>query len=159
EIRTVSDRDAFRMARRVTREEGLFAGGSAGLNVAVAARVARELDDPDALVVCVLPDTGERYLSKLYNDEWMRENQLLEEERPVSASALLRRKDNGHPPLLGVDPATPLRQALSTMSVHNVSQLPVLRGGDCVGSIAEATLMARVIEDPGLMDRPAETVM
>jgi len=74
EYRTVSDLDSFRLARRVTREEGMFVGGSSGLNVHLAVTVARELDDPDALVVCVLPDTGERYLSKLYNDAWLKEN-------------------------------------------------------------------------------------
>ncbi len=74
EYRTVSDLDSFRLARRITREEGMFVGGSSGLNVHLALTVARELDDPDALVVCVLPDTGERYLSKLYNDAWLKEN-------------------------------------------------------------------------------------
>lgn len=77
EFRTVGDREAFEMARRMTREEGLFVGGSAGLITHLAVEVAAELDDPDALVVCILPDTGERYLSKLYNDEWLRENGLL----------------------------------------------------------------------------------
>ena len=66
------------MARRLTREEGLFAGGSSGLIAHVALRVARELNDPHAYVVTVLCDTGERYLSKVYNDEWMRENQMLD---------------------------------------------------------------------------------
>ena len=74
EFRTVSDKDAFAMARRLTREEGLFVGGSTGLNVCVALDVAREVDDPDACVVAILCDTGERYLSKLYNDDWLREN-------------------------------------------------------------------------------------
>jgi cystathionine beta-synthase len=77
EYRTVGDGDAFTMARRLTREEGLFVGGSSGLITHLAARVAAEVDDPEALVVCILPDTGERYLSKLYNDEWLRENGLL----------------------------------------------------------------------------------
>ncbi len=80
-FQTVSDRDAFAMARRLTREEGLFVGGSAGLIAHVALQVARAVDDPDACVVTLLCDTGERYLSKLYNDEWMRENQLLEPDR------------------------------------------------------------------------------
>ncbi len=75
----VADRDAFGMARRLTREEGLFVGGSAGLIVHLALKVARELDDPDALVVAILCDTGERYLSKLYNEEWLEENGLLDD--------------------------------------------------------------------------------
>ncbi|MGD8818085.1 MAG: cystathionine beta-synthase, partial [Acidobacteriota bacterium] len=78
-----SDLDAFRMARRITREEGMLVGGSTGLNVQVAVDVAREVDDPEACVVAILCDTGERYLSKLYNDEWLRANgfgELLEEE-------------------------------------------------------------------------------
>ena len=74
EYRTIPDLEAFRLARRITREEGMFVGGSAGLNAYLAIQVARELNDPDAFVVCVLPDTGERYLSKLYNEEWLEEN-------------------------------------------------------------------------------------
>ena len=158
EIRTISDRDAFRMARRLTREEGLFVGGSAGLIAHLAVQVAREVDDPDALVVCVIPDTGERYLSKIYNDEWMRENQLLDDARPVAVGELLD-KNGEAPALVAVPTTTPVRQALSTMNVHNISQLPVLQDGDCVGSVAESTLMARVIEDPSLMDRPVEALM
>ncbi|HEX7049271.1 MAG TPA: pyridoxal-phosphate dependent enzyme [Longimicrobiales bacterium] len=159
EMRTIPDREAFHMARRLTREEGLFVGGSAGLITTVAVRLAHELDDPDALIVCVLCDTGERYLSKLYNDEWMRENRLLDPERVPTAGEMARQKDAGAPPLVSIDPATPVRQALSTMRVHDISQLPVLRDGDCIGSVSEATLMARVIEDPGLLDRATDAVM
>ncbi|MEJ2503771.1 MAG: cysteine synthase family protein, partial [Gemmatimonadota bacterium] len=95
---SVSDRDAFHMARRLTREEGLFVGGSAGLIVHLAVEVARELDDPDALVVAILCDTGERYLSKVFNDEWMRENRLIEPER-LEVAQLLQHKDQGTPDL------------------------------------------------------------
>lgn len=72
EYRTMGDGPAFRMARRLTREEGMFAGGSAGLLVQGAVDVARELDDPDAYVVSMVCDWGERYLSKVYDDDWMR---------------------------------------------------------------------------------------
>lgn len=75
---TVDDADAFRMARRLTREEGLFVGGSSGLIVHAAVQQARELDDPDAFIVAVLCDWGEHYLTKCHDDEWMRENGFLE---------------------------------------------------------------------------------
>lgn len=158
EYHTLTDREAFHMARRLTREEGLFVGGSSGLIVQLAARVARQVDDPDALIVAILPDTGERYLSKIYNDEWMRENRLLEPER-LTAGDMLERKDGAAPPLVAVAPDTLVREALSLVTTHDVSQLPVLRDDACVGSIAEGTLMARVIEDPAVLDRPVESLM
>jgi cystathionine beta-synthase len=158
DYRAVGDKDAFHMARRLTREEGLFAGGSAGLIVHLAARIAAEVDDPDAFVVCILPDTGERYLSKVYNEEWLRENQLLESER-VTAADMLIGKDGKAPGLVSVEPATPARQAFSLLTTHNISQLPVLRDGDCVGSIVEGPLMTRIIEEPAILDRPVEHIM
>jgi cystathionine beta-synthase len=158
EMRTLTDREAFHMARRLTREEGLFAGGSAGLIVALAARVAREVDDPDAVIVCFLPDTGERYLSKMYNDEWLREHRLLEPER-MTAGDMLTRKDGPTLPLVSVGPDASMRVAFSLITQHDVSQLPVCVGDTCIGSIPEATVMARVIEDPSVLDTPVEAYM
>jgi cystathionine beta-synthase len=154
---TVSDAEAFRAARRLTREEGIFVGGSGGLNVVTALEVARRLDDPDACVVTILCDTGERYLSKLYDDAWMRENQMLEAER-VTAGQLLRRHPQALPPLVSVAPAANLRQALNLLNTWGISQVPVLDGHDCVGSVTES-LMARVLEDAKLLDRPVSEVM
>src|SRR5206468_3824948 len=139
EYHTVSDRDAFAMARRLTREEGLFVGGSSGLIAHVAVRLARQLDDPDACVVTFLCDTGERYLSKLYNDEWMRENQLLEADRATLGHLLAQRGDpstgSGHavPALVSTTPGSLVRQALGLMKLHDVSQLPVMEADACVG--------------------------
>ena len=158
EFVTVSDADAFRMARRLTREEGIFVGGSAGMNVHAALEVARRVDDPDALVVTVLCDTGERYLSKLYDDEWMRENQMLETTH-VSAEHLLGERPVGLPPLVSVAPSAGVRQALNLMSTYAVSEIPVIDGDDCVGSLSEGPLMARVIEDATLLDRAVADVM
>jgi cystathionine beta-synthase len=158
EFRTVSDRDAFQMARRLTREEGLFVGGSTGLNVCVALDLAREVDDPKACIVAFLNDTGERYLSKVYDEEWLRENQLLERER-ITAQAVLERKGGGAPPLVTIGPVATVRQALNLMSTWNVSQLPVMEGDACVGGLAEADLMQRAIAEPGIVDRPVREVM
>ena len=158
EYRTVSDRAAFHTARRLTREEGLFVGGSSGLNVALAVDVAREADDPDALVVCILADTGERYLSKFYNDEWLSENQLLEPDR-MTAGDLLARKDRSAPALVSIPPDALTREALALITGHDISQLPVCVGDECIGSLAEAYLMARVIENPSILDQPVSEFM
>ena len=159
DYRTVSDRDAFAMARRMTREEALFVGGSSGLIGHVALQVAREIDDPDALVVTFLCDTGERYLSKLYNDEWMRENQLLEPEL-VTLGDLLDHKGDGAPAeLVSAAPGQLVRQALGLMRLHDVSQLPVLEKGECVGSVTEYALTQRGLESSRFLDAVVGEVM
>jgi cystathionine beta-synthase len=158
EFHTVSDRDAFHMARRLTREEGMFVGGSAGLIATLAVRTAQQLDDADAFVVCILPDTGERYLSKVYNEEWLRENRLLEPEL-VRIRDMIARKDGGAPALVSVSPGTKVREALSLITQYDISQMPVCVGRECVGALAEANLMARIIEDPNVLDAPVDTLM
>lgn len=158
EFRTVSDADAFHMARRLTREEGLFVGGSTGLIVTTALQVAREVDDPAACVVAILCDTGERYLSKVFNDEWLREHQLVPAER-VTARTLLAAKLRGAPELVTVEGTHTARQALNLMGTYNVSQLPVLAGQECIGAVSEAALMARAIGEAGSLDRPVREQM
>jgi cystathionine beta-synthase len=154
----VTDAEAFQTARRLTREEGLFTGGSTGVNVKVALDVARRADDPESMVVTILCDTGERYLSKLYDDNWMRENQLLETERVTAATLLSGRRDN-LPPLVSVAPGANVRQALNLMGTYNVSQIPVVEAKECVGSLSEGPLMARALADAKLLDQPVSEVM
>ncbi len=159
DYRTVSDRDAFAMARRLTREEGLFVGGSSGLITHVALQVAREVNDPDALVVTFLCDTGERYLSKQFNDEWMRENQLLEPDR-VTLGDLVDHKGDGAPAtVVSAVPGQMVRQALGLMRLHDVSQLPVLDNGVCVGSVTEYALTQRGLESSRFLDAVVSEVM
>jgi len=159
DYRTISDRDSFAMARRLTREEGLFVGGSSGLITHIALQVAREVDDPEACVVTFLCDTGERYLSKLYNDEWMRENQLLEPDR-VSLGDLVDHKGDGAPAaVVSTAPGQLVRQALGLMRLHDVSQLPVLDGGKCVGSVTEYALTQRGLESSRFLDAAVGEVM
>jgi cystathionine beta-synthase len=155
---TVSDKEAFGMARRLTREEGLFVGGSAGLITHVALHVARRVDDPDACVVAILPDTGERYLSKLYNDEWMRENQLLEADR-TTLEYVLESKRKIDQPIVSVAPGTTVRQALRLMAQHDISQLPVMDGPSCVGSVSDWSLSAKGLENTKLLDATVSEVM
>jgi len=155
---SVSDKDAMLSVRRLAKEEGLFCGGSTGVNLVSALEVARRVDDPTALVVTVLCDTGERYLSKVYNDEWLRENQMLETER-VTVARVLEAKNSGAPPLISVAPTATVRQALNLMSTYNVSQLPVLVGGDGVGAVSEPALMAKALEQPATLDQAVAEVM
>ena len=158
EFRQLGDRESMAMARRLAREEGMLVGGSAGLNVALALQVAREVDDPSACVVTILCDTGERYLSKLFNDEWMQENQLLEAPRFTVADLLARRQGN-HPALVSLSPSAQVRQALGLMSTWGVSQIPVLEDGRSIGTVTEGTIMTRALAQPALLDRPVREVM
>jgi cystathionine beta-synthase len=160
EFHTVTDRESFAMARRLTREEGLFVGGSSGLIVQVALAIARRVNDPDAFVVTVLCDTGERYLSKLYNDEWMRENQMLDADR-VSLAVVLQGKEVGEagPAVVKIAPGASVRQALRLMSLHDISQLPVMDGDNCVGSVVDWSLSAKSLAEPKVLDATVGDVM
>jgi cystathionine beta-synthase len=158
EFRQVPDRTSFTMARRLAREEGILVGGSAGLNVWLALEIARELDNPAAMVVTILADTGERYLSKVFSDEWMQENQMLEAPR-VTVEQLLERRPATAPALVSVAPAAAVRQALNLMTTYGVSQIPVVENGESVGGLIEGTLMTRALSQPSLLDRPVREVM
>jgi cystathionine beta-synthase len=150
EWRQVSDRDAMAMTRRLAREEGILVGGSAGLNVQIALDLARQVDDSAACIVTILCDTGERYLSKVFNDEWMQENGLLDVTR-LTVADLLARRPVAQPTLVSVTPASQVRQALNLMSTWGVSQLPVVEGQEVVGGLTEAGLSGRALTQPALL--------
>lgn len=156
EVIEVTDKESFLMARRLTREEGIFVGGSAGTAMAGALKVAERLSEKDVMVV-LLPDTGERYLSKIYNDDWMRENRLLIPEKITIRYVLEGKK--GVPNLISIDPVTTIRKALDLVNEHNVSQLPVLDKGQAVGSVEESDLMGAVLGNPALFDAPVSSLM
>ena len=154
EIRQVTDKESFQAARRLTREEGLFVGGSTGTIVKVALDVARELDDPDRCVVCMLCDVGERYLSKFHSDEWMRENRMLEEEDVEVGYLLERKAREDRPPVIMIRPDATVREALALMDKYNVSQIPVIEEHEQKGSLSEGSLLNRVLTDPDALEKP-----
>jgi cystathionine beta-synthase len=156
EMIEVTDKESFMAARRLTREEGLFVGGSSGTALAGALKLAERLTEKEVVVV-LLPDTGERYLSKIYNDDWMRENRFLIPEK-ITLRFVLEAK-RGVPQLISIDPVTTVRKALDLLSEHNISQLPVLDKGASVGSVDESELMSAVLGNPALFDAPVSSLM
>jgi len=137
DIVQVTDKECFTWTRRLARQEAIFTGGSGGGCVYAALQVARKLDK-DGLVVAFLPDTGMRYLSKIYNDEWMRDNRYVEAEVALTADDLVRSKAAGGPrELQQVQPYQTVYHALRTMQSGDVSQVPVFENSTPVGALYE----------------------
>ena len=161
----VSDRDSFLTARRLVREEAILAGGSAGTALFAALEVSKELEG-DALVVVLLPDSGRSYLSKVFNDEWMRQNGFLD-RFPLLArvSDVMKDRETGTPELIVVGMGETVRSAIDTMQRYGISQIPVVANGtaktiaDIVGSVQEKTMLDRVFREPALVDERVERLM
>lgn len=153
----VSDRESFGMARRLSRQEGILAGGSCGAAVAGAIKYLREKGD-DALAVVILPDTGERYLSKFYNDAWMRDNGLLELE-DVRVGDVLKAKRGAAPGLVSVTAGTDVRQAMALMRQYDISQIPVYHDDRLAGVLTENTVMRAVLENSQVLDERVGALM
>ncbi len=157
DVVAVTDRDALNFTRRLAREEGIFVGGSGGMAAWAALHVARDLQ-PERLVVVLLPDTGERYLSKVHSDEWMRDNHLLDPSA-TRVMDLLSGKLPALPPLLRVEAHEPVRRALSLIQHYNVTQLPVFHESRVVGTVYDNELLKRVLEDAGVLESAVEKLM
>ena len=158
EVMNISDRDSFEAARQLGRVEGIFCGGSSGTNCAAALRLARDLDE-NAVVVFVVCDTGEHYLSKFHSDEWMKEKRLLEPQK-ITAGLLNETKTKGAPPeLVTVTPNELVSAALAKMNELGLTQIPVLEDGKSVGSLRENHLLSKVFNERDLLEAPVSKVM
>ncbi len=168
----VSDHDAFAMARRLTREEGILSGGSCGTAMVAAREIVRDLAAQDggheAVVVVLLPDSGRSYLSKLYNDEWMRANGLMATTGSATRiDALLADRHHApdRPAVVVARTTERVGDAIATLQAFGISQLPVSEepeGDDVVGlvgSISEKGLLDRAFRDPSVVERTVGEVM
>jgi cystathionine beta-synthase len=168
EIVAVSDKDSFRMTRRLAKEEGLLVGGSCGMAVVAALRVAERLG-PDDVVVVLLPDSGRGYLSKIFNDEWMADYGFLEEEGPQARVAdVLAHRSGGIPELIHMHPGEKVGEAIEVLREYGVSQMPIVKPGaghpdvmaaEVVGSVVERDLLDALFARRALLDDPLEAHM
>nr|WP_206314671.1 cystathionine beta-synthase [Streptomyces coryli] len=163
EIVAVSDKDSFQMTRRLAKEEGLLVGGSCGMAVVAALRVAERLGPEDTVVV-LLPDSGRGYMSKIFNDEWLASYGFLEEEEPTARVAdVLRHKEGAMPSLVHMHPDETVGEAIEVLREYGVSQMPVVRQGaghpdvmaaEVVGSVVERELLDALYAGRGKLDDP-----
>ena len=161
QIVQVSDKESFMAARRLAREEGILVGGSSGLALHAALVVARERETDDVIVV-LFPDTGRNYLSKLFNDEWMRQNGYLARLGAVRIQEVLDSHPKGLPQLVTVEAARSVGEAIDLMQRYGISQLPVVEesnGRGVVGTLQERTLLDRVYRDPAVVTTAVSAAM
>ncbi len=151
DVMQVSDKDSFLWTRRLARQEGIFAGGSAGTAIAAAMRALPKLTENDLMVI-LIPDTGLRYLSKVYNTEWMRDNRYLDPPVAMSAAEIVEAKDGRGtaPALVTVAPSDTVAAALDRMREHDFSQLPVFEDGAPAGAVYEDKILSLALEGKDL---------
>jgi cystathionine beta-synthase len=164
----VSDRDSFLTARRLAREEGILAGGSAGTTIWAALEVAKRLD-PAARILTIIPDTGRNYLSKFYDDNWMLDHGFLERHAPApTVEAVLQAKrteEPGVPEFVVIGSHQKVGEAIELMQRYSISQLPVVRDGaseslaDVVGSLQDRDLLDRVFKNPDALHEDVAKAM
>jgi cystathionine beta-synthase len=146
EVIAVSDAESFEMTRRMAREEGLLVGGSCGMAVVAALRVASTAS-PDDVIVVLLPDSGRGYLSKVFNDEWLASYGFLSPSGDSTVGDVLRGKSEDLPALVHTHPTESVADAIAILREYGVSQMPVVRAeppvmaAEVVGSVVERDLL------------------
>jgi cystathionine beta-synthase len=151
----VTDRDAAIMTRRIPREEGIFAGNSAGAAMAGLLQLADRFRAGETVVV-IFHDHGTRYLGKMFNDDWMREKGFLAPEGTTARDLVATKKAA---PLISIEGSETVAEAAHLMTQHGFSQVPVTSSGRIVGSINEARLYSEIVRNPEVKHGPIENIM
>jgi cystathionine beta-synthase len=158
EVINVTDRDSFDLSRNLGRMEGIFCGGSTGTNLAAALKVAAGLDE-NGVVVFIVCDTGEHYLTKHHSDEWLKEKRLLEPQKITAGLISGTKKPQAPKTLIFVRPTDTVGEALGRMDELGLTQIPVLDEGRAVGALRENRVLAKVVRDRDLLNSPVSDVM
>jgi len=151
----VTDKDAAVYTRKLAREEGIFVGNSAGSAIKGLLQLQDELTADDVVVV-LFHDHGSRYVGKIFNDEWMRERGFLEEEVKTAADLVAKHEDK---PLVTVYAEELVSHAIAKMRKFNISQIPVMKDGQIIGSIDDSKVYQLLVDNPELRDAAISSVM
>lgn len=158
EIINITDRESFELSRQLGKHEGIFCGGSTGTIFGAALRVAKKLDE-NGLVVFIVCDTGEHYLTKHHSDEWMKEKLLLEPQK-ITASLIAETKSQNSPQnLVFVSPDDTIGEALNRMTENGVTQIPVLDDNKSVGSLRESRVLTKLLANADLVSAKVSEAM
>jgi cystathionine beta-synthase len=157
-IINISDKESFAAARRLTKEEGIFCGGSTGTIIHVALEISKDLTEND-IVVFIVCDTGERYLSKMHNIEWLKQNRMLDPQIRTLRDISDIKKAKGFEEIISVKETDKVKDALELITRTGYSNIPVMEGRQSLGSIRENRLLAKLVDDPTLYNSFIKDVM
>jgi len=157
-IFNISDKDSFAAARRLTKEEGIFCGGSTGTIVHVALEISKVLSKDD-VVVFIVCDTGERYLSKMHSVEWLKQNRMFDPQLRTLRDISDIKKSKGFEEIVSVKESDKVKDALELITKTGYSNIPVLNGRQSIGSIRENKLLGRLVDKPTLYNSVISEVM